>query len=54
MEHRIETFITNTRNDMTSSPFKWAGIAAGASMVLGLVGRYLRHRMHRPQIIYVD
>jgi hypothetical protein len=37
-----------------SNPKKWAGIAAGAGIALGLAGRYLRHRAHRPRLVVVE
>ena len=39
---------------LRSNPKKWAGIAAGAGIVLGLAGRYLRHRAHRPHLVVVE
>lgn len=43
---------------MRSDPKKWAGIAAGAGIALGLTGRYLRHRAHvrarRPQVVIIE
>lgn len=42
---------------MRADPKKWAGIAAGAGVALGLAGRYLRHRAHvnarRPQVVII-
>ncbi len=34
-------------SDMHSNAPKWAGIAAGAGLALGIGGRIMRHRMHR-------
>ena len=46
------------QSQMRSDPKKWAGIAAGAGVALGLTGRYLRHRAHvrarRPQIVIIE
>jgi hypothetical protein len=39
---------------LRSNPKKWAGIAAGAGLVLGLAGRYLRHRAHKPHLVIVE
>lgn len=46
------------QSQMRSDPKKWAGIATGAGIVLGLTGRYLRHRAHvrarMPQIVIIE
>jgi hypothetical protein len=46
------------QSQMRSDPKKWAGIAAGAGVALGLAGRYLRHRAHvrarRPQVVIIE
>ena len=42
------------KEQLRSDPKKWAGIAAGAGIVLGLAGRYLRHRAHRPHLVVVE
>jgi hypothetical protein len=39
------------KEQLRSSPKKWAGIAAGAGIALGLTGRYLRHRAHRRLVV---
>ena len=39
---------------LRSNPKKWAGIAAGAGLLLGLAGRYLRHRAHKPHLVIVE
>ena len=45
------------QRDMRSNPAKWAGIMTGAGIGLGLVGRYLRHRMKRnrvPRLVIIE
>ena len=42
------------KEQLRSNPKKWAGIAAGAGIALGLAGRYLRHRAHRPRLVVVE
>jgi hypothetical protein len=46
------------QSQLRSDPKKWAGIAAGAGVALGLAGRYLRHRAHvnarRPQVVVIE
>ena len=42
-----------------TNPTKWAGIAAGATFVLGMIGRELRHRRHLhrrvlPELIIIE
>src|SRR6266576_951229 len=42
------------QQQLRSNPKKWVGIAAGAGVVLGLAGRYLRHRAHKPHLVIVE
>ena len=48
---RVKPMIHDTMKkadrDLHANPAKWAGIAAGASFVLGMIGREMRHRMSR-------
>ena len=49
---------TNAKTQMTNSPMKWAGIAAGAGFALGLVGRIAQARNKRknamPTLVIVE
>lgn len=45
------------QHDVRSNPAKWAGIMTGAGIGLGLVGRYLRHRMKQnrmPRLVIIE
>ncbi len=45
------------KDDMRGNAGKWAGIAAGAGLVLGIGGRIMRHRMHDrslPGIVIIE
>jgi gas vesicle protein len=49
MRDSVKSKATTLQHEMSSNPAKWAGIAAGVGMGLGVLGRYMRHRAHRPQ-----
>lgn len=54
---RAQTGIAQMNSSMRNDPMKWAGIAAGSGVVLGLVGRLLdrqRHRRHLPQLVVIE
>ena len=59
MRDGLRSRMTDLQGEMKSNPGKWAGIAAGAGLGLGLIGRMLRHRSARmryedlPDIIVV-
>src|SRR5436190_1493128 len=45
------------RQDVRSNPAKWVGIVTGAGIGLGLVGRYLRHRVKQrsmPRLVIIE
>jgi len=42
----VRTARTGAEGEMRANPGKWAGIAAGAGLGLGLLGRLLHHRTH--------
>jgi hypothetical protein len=42
---------------MRGNPTRWAGIAAGAGLGIGLIGRFLQHRAHRrtmPTVVIIE
>lgn len=41
---------------MRTNPLKWAAIATGAGLVIGLIGRLLRMRAKRarPELVIID
>ena len=49
MRDGVRMKATTMQHEMSSNPAKWAGIAAGVGMGIGVLGRYMRHRAHRPQ-----
>ena len=40
----VSDTMDKAERELHSNPAKWAGIAAGASFVLGMIGREMRHR----------
>ena len=48
---------TNAQQSLRSNPTKWAGIAAGVGLGLGILGRVMRHRMarrSRPELVIIE
>lgn len=50
--------VTKMQSSMRTSPTKWAGIAAGSGLAIGLLGRILaarsRERSRMPQLIIIE
>jgi hypothetical protein len=51
----VKDKLYHAKSQLRANPAKWAGIAAGAGFVLGIIGRIMRHRMRTiPHIIVVE
>lgn len=54
---RTRTGVARMNGSMRDNPMKWAGIAAGSGVALGLIGRWMehqRHRRHLPQVVVIE
>src|SRR4051812_21073515 len=47
LKPRVNAIALNAKSSLGANPAKWAGIAAGAGLGVGLIGRFLHHRAHR-------
>ena len=57
--NQLQRKTVEMKSSMRSSPMKWAGIAAGSGLALGLLGRvahWRRHhrRMRSPDLVIID
>jgi|ERR1051325_10201411 ElaB/YqjD/DUF883 family membrane-anchored ribosome-binding protein len=57
LKRTATTKVADVQHDLHSNPRKWAGIAAGAGLGIGLIGRYLSHRSkrrHIPHLVVIE
>jgi ElaB/YqjD/DUF883 family membrane-anchored ribosome-binding protein len=57
LKPRMNALSARASSSLRSNPVKWAGIAAGAGVGIGLLGRYLRRRSQQrrvPAIVIVE
>lgn len=54
---RVNAMTMKANDGMRGNPAKWAGIAAGAGLGIGLLGRFLQHRAHgrhMPAVVIIE
>ena len=54
---RVNAMTLKAKNSLRGNPAKWAGIAAGAGLGVGLLGRFLHHRSHSrhmPAVVIIE
>ncbi|MEA2339014.1 MAG: hypothetical protein QOE82_3021 [Thermoanaerobaculia bacterium] len=54
---RLNAMSMKANDSLRGNPAKWAGIAAGAGLGLGLMGRFLRHRAkvrRMPAVVIIE
>ena len=55
---KVHDGVTKMQTSMRTSPMKWAGIAAGSGLALGLLGRFLHwrnsHRRMTPDLVIIE
>jgi ElaB/YqjD/DUF883 family membrane-anchored ribosome-binding protein len=54
---RVNAMTMKANDSLRGNPTKWAGIAAGAGLGIGLIGRFLHHRAHHrhmPSVVIIE
>jgi ElaB/YqjD/DUF883 family membrane-anchored ribosome-binding protein len=54
---RLNAMQLKANDSLRGNPAKWAGIAAGAGLGIGLIGRFLHHRSHHrhmPAVVIIE
>jgi ElaB/YqjD/DUF883 family membrane-anchored ribosome-binding protein len=54
---RVNAMTMKANDSLRGNPTKWAGIAAGAGLGIGLIGRFLHHRAHHrnmPAVVIIE
>lgn len=54
---RVTAMTMKANDTLRGNPAKWAGIAAGAGLGVGLLGRFLHHRAHHrhmPAVVIIE
>lgn len=54
---RLNAMRMKANDSLRGNPAKWAGIAAGAGLGIGLIGRFLQHRSqerHVPTLVIIE
>ena len=53
---KLDDLKSQVQTSMQTSPMKWAGVAAGVGLSLGLIGRLMQRRAsrNRPELIVIE
>jgi ElaB/YqjD/DUF883 family membrane-anchored ribosome-binding protein len=57
LKPRVNAIALNAKSSLGANPAKWAGIAVGAGLGVGLIGRFLHQRAHHrrmPAVVIIE